>query len=234
MDNNTESVQAKVMDAITCGKVRMRPRWHFILYSLFALVGTLIVFFSLLYAASLCVFFLRQNGGWFAPSLGGRGWFELLHSLPWLLILLILIFIVLLEILVRRYAFVYKKPLLTSFLVIVLVMCLGGVAIARTSFHHHLEMYARHGQLPPPMGMWYQKPFRTQHSPDMFRGVILGTTTGGLVIFDPDVGTSTILIGPRTRRPYGEDFAEGELIIVVGDAVSTGTIRAYGLREIEE
>src|SRR5665213_3408185 len=112
------SVRQGVMDAIKKGNVQMRPRWHFVLVSTLAALGVFIVLLSLHYIVSLSVFLLRDNGAWFAPSFGGRGWFSLLHSVPWLLILFIIVFIGVLEVLVRRYRFVYRKPLLLSVAII--------------------------------------------------------------------------------------------------------------------
>src|SRR4051812_39374071 len=92
-----ESVETRIMDAIRAGRVRMRPRWHFILFSAFAIIGTLLVFLTLLYIASLAVFFTRESGAYFAPSFGSRGWMVLLHSLPWMLIVLVAVFVVILQ-----------------------------------------------------------------------------------------------------------------------------------------
>ena len=98
-----------VMDAIKKRNIHMRPRWHFVLVSALAALGVFIVLLALLYIVSLSVFFLRDNGTWFATSFGGRGWFSLLHSVPWLLIFFSIIFIAILEVLVQRYSFVYPQ-----------------------------------------------------------------------------------------------------------------------------
>lgn len=233
--NENQSIEKKVMDAIQKGGVRMRPKWHFVLSSLLAFLGVLILSLALLYAFSLALFFMRDSGVFFAPSFGPRGWWDFLQGAPWLLLSLVLIFIVLLEHLVRRYSFVYKKPLLISALVILLFVALGGYVIAQTQFHRQLAMVASRGQLPPPMKFLYDDTLRMPPPREVYRGVIADIDDHSFVIVSKrPPGTTTIIIGPRTRLPFGGDFSVGELILVVGDVIATDTIRAFGVREVEE
>ena len=229
------SVRNDIMDAIRNGEVHMRPRWHFILFSAFAVVGTILVFLTLIYVVSLAVFFTRESGAFFAPSFGARGWLALLRGLPWLLISLVLVFIVLLEVLVSRFRFVYRKPLVVSIGAIVTLIFLGGFAISETNFHRQMFFDARHGQLPPPMGMFYGDGLRPSRAGGMYHGTIYATTSGGFILTDIEgEGTSTIIVTPRTRLPYGADFSRGDFVVVIGDAIGTDTIQAFGAREIGE
>ena len=233
--NNEHSLRTDVMEAIRKGRVQMRPRWQFLLVSTLTVVGAFIVFLTLLYVASLAVFFLRDSGVWFAPAFGPRGWWVLLRRIPWLLVLFIAAFVVVLEVLVRRYSFVYRKPLLASVLVILALIFLGGFVIEQTPLHPGLALSAGRGQLPPPFMMMYHGPLRMPRPADSFHGEILSLTKDGFVIFDEDdAGTTTVLVTPRTRFPYGADFSPGQRVIVVGDIVATGTVQAFGISEIEE
>jgi hypothetical protein len=233
--SNEHSVRTDVMDAIRKGRIQMRPRWHFVLLSALTIVGVFIVFLTLLYVTSLTVFFLRDSGVWFAPAFGLRGWWVLLRRIPWLLVLFIAAFIAVLEILVRRYAFVYRKPLLASVLVILALVFLGGFAIEQTPFHPELDLSARRGQLPPPFGMVYRGPLRMPRPDDSYHGEIVNLTQNGFVIFDEDdAGTTTVVVTPGTRFPYGADFSPGQRVIVVGDRIATGTVQAFGISEIRQ
>jgi hypothetical protein len=189
---------------------------------------------ALLYIVSLALFFLRENGVWYAPSFGGRGWFALLHSAPLFLLILVAICALILEILVRRYSFAYRAPLTISLGGILVLVFVGGFVLAQTSFHYRMEFAAHHGYLPPPMGFWYGKMFRPSLPGDMYRGVILQERPDGFVMVDPDGGgTSTVEITTKTRLPYGEDFTPGTMVIVIGDLTGTDTIRAFGIRTID-
>ena len=237
--NNAQNdpVRKDIMDAIRAGEVRMRPRWHFVLLSALAIVGALILSLTLLYLTSLAVFFLHESGAWFAPDFGGRGWIDLLLSVSWKLVLLVAVFVLLLEVLVRRYAFVYKKPLLISVLGILLFVTLGGIVIGQTPLHRELAASLRRGELPPPMRVLYGDDGALRPPPpgELYRGVIVSMDADSFVIANANrPGTTTIYISPRTRLPRGGDFAIGNAVVIIGDMIGTGTIRAFGVREIEE
>ncbi len=234
-DDKNTSLHQSVMDAIHKGHVRMRPRWHFVLLSVLGVSGVLILLLAALYASSLGVFFLRDSGVWFTPSFGPRGWFDLLHSIPWILVLLTVVFIVVLELLVRRYAFVYKKPLLTSALLILLFVVLGGVGIGVTPFHRTLMISARQGDLPPPIDFLYGDAMRMPPPPEVYRGVIVDMAPERIMIVDPDrAGTTTVVFSPRTRLPYGADFSVGETVVIIGDVDASGTLEAFGIRDADD
>ncbi len=231
-EHSEHTVRERVEAAIRAGSVKMKPRWHFVLFSAFAFTGIALVFAGLLYITSLAVFFLRQSGAWFQPAFGSRGWLALLHSLPWLLILLVFVFIVLLEILARRYAFVYRRSLVTSLLALAVLAAAGGFFIAKTPFHREMYRHARQGDAPAPLGALYRV-FHPAH-PDLYRGTILRFIPGGFIIVDQEDGTSTIRVSPRTRLPYGADFSEGDFVVILGDRVATDTVQAFGVRMLED
>lgn len=224
------SVQGSVLEKIRHGAVRMRPRSHFLLLSALWAVGALLVFISLLYLASLGVFFLRQSGLWFAPAFGLRGWFDLLRAAPLFLIILVATFAILLEWFVRRYSLGYRVPVVLSLGGILTLILVGGIAVGLTPLHPRLAQFAEHG--PEPLGFWYRT-LRIQPPDDVYRGVMVTRIPAGFIIVSPE-GTSTILVTPRTRLPYGEDFEAGDMIVVVGDRISTGTVQAFGVRVIQD
>ncbi len=234
-DTNTNArAREKVMAMIRAGRVRMKPRWQFILLSVLYALGALLLLLVLLYAASLCVFLLRASGAWFAPSFGGRGWIEFLRSLPFVLLIIIVLFAVVLEILVRRYSFVYRFPLLASFGSIVIFTLLGGIVIAHTSLHRQLAFYARHHEIPLSLGMVYQSPFKVVPPSDVYHGTIITLFSDGFTMRDDRTGTSTIIITAKTQLPYGGNFTTGERVVVIGDKNVNGAVDAFGVRGVDE
>lgn len=231
--NEDPSIKNSVMQAIRERKVQMRPRWHFVLLSALAATGALLGLLTLMYVFSLWVFFLQQNGAWFAPSFGMRGWIELFRSLPWLLIILSCAFIVILETLVRRYEFVYKKPLMLSIAGIFVIVIGGGMLVALTPLHRELQYVGMRGALPPPMDQLYGPGVRFKmRAENVKRGLIVGTTSQGFII-DEDGQPTTIIVTRATRLPYGEDFTVGDVIVVVGDRTATDTVQAFGIRAVK-
>ncbi len=237
--NDTNDMRDAVLDAIRQRHVSMRPKWHFLLVSILVATGALLALLSLFYISSLAVFFMHDSGVWYAPGFGGRGWIDAMRSVPLLLLLLAALFAGVLELLARRYAFAYRSPLVVSLGGILILVAVGGFALAQTSIHRRLAYEARHGSLPMPVGFWYGDPFRIRRPDDMYRGVIISrliadsSGNSRILIVDPEAGTSTIVITAKTRLPYGEDFSPGDMIVVMGDTVSTGTVQAYGVRVIE-
>ena len=226
-------MRGKVMDAIHEGAVRMRPRWHFLLLSMLGVVGALILLLALVYSVSLMVFFLRASGAWFLPAFGGRGWLDFFRSLPWLLIALLALLVLVLEAAVSRYSFVYKKPLALSAIAIIAVVLLGGLALAQTPLHRQLARFARDGLLPAPLHTLYRPPFHMR-SGNVYHGTIVAPTTRGFIMTDRGESTTSVVIMQRTRLPYGEDFAPGDTVVVIGDSnTMMEAVEAFGIRKVE-
>lgn len=231
MNDKKTTLRDKVLDAIHSGRVKMRPRWHFVLKTILAISGTAIVLLALLYLASFILFILRQTGVWFVPAFGFRGVVTFLFSLPWLLILISVIFVVILEILVRRYAFAFRRPLLYSVLGIVLFVILGSFVVARTSFHRGVFRYAQSHQLPV-AGPLYRE-FGMHRMRQVHPGTIRELTDQGFILENPSGETLVIVISPQTRLPFGFDFGEGDAVVVFGER-DNDTVRAAGIRKIDE
>jgi hypothetical protein len=225
----TPSLERDVMDAIRKGRVKMRPRWKYVLSSTLLALGAIILLLTLLYIVSFGIFTLRQTGALFVPVFGMRGLFAFFAAIPILLVVLLLLFLATLEVLVRRYAFAYRRPLLVSVLAILAIVAIGGYALERTRIHNDLFRYA-HGPvgLPPLIGNMYHP----QRVPDIYRGTIVSMVPGGFVMLDENgAGTTTVLVDPGTRLPLGANFNPGDEVVVFGDTAS-GSVRAFGIREI--
>ncbi|MDR3570778.1 MAG: hypothetical protein P4L81_01080 [Candidatus Pacebacteria bacterium] len=222
-----------VMDAIHSGRVQMRPRWKFVLSGVLAALGVAILLFTLLFIVSFAIFTLRQTGALFVPEFGMRGVFVFFAALPFILLALLLVFVIVLEVLVRRYRVGYRTPLLVSVLAILIIIGLGGLGIERTRVH---EMILREammpGELPPPIAIMYRT--GAQHIPDVYRGTIVAMMPGGFVLLDENgAGTTSVLLSPLTQLPPGTILQPSEQVVVFGDGDST-TIRAMGIVQITD
>lgn len=221
------NIRDKVLKAIETGHVAMRPRWHFVLRGVLLAVGIALVFLAVIYFASFIVFSLHNTGAWFAPGFGLRGFGPFFLALPWLLILLSLLFIIVLEILVNRYSFAYRKPLLYSVAGVIMFAVAGSAVIARTSFHRGLHERARAHHLP--FGEVLYRGY--DRRPDnVTAGRISDLSDGKLRIRDFRGGEEfEILIGPGTDYPA--DLAASDAVVILGNR-STSTIQAVGIRRI--
>jgi len=227
---NSKPIKEKLLEVIRRGGTTMRPRWHFVLRAMLLALGVALAAFALLYLVSFTVFSLHETGAWFVPVFGPGGWFALFRSLPWVLIALSVVFVIVLELLVRHYSFAYRAPLLYSILGIVLLAAIGGGVAA--PFHRGPFRSARGGQLPF-AGPLYQH-FGLQRIQDIHHGTIVASLPNGFVMESVRGGTSTVIITPQTRLPFGSAFDPGDLVVVFGGEMGGGTIQALGVREVEE
>lgn len=233
-DHDTKpSLGKNVMDAIRSGRVHMRPRWKFVLSGALAALGVAILLFTLLFIASFAIFTLRQSGALFVPVFGMRGLFAFFAALPLILILLLMLFVVVLEILVRRYRVGYRTPLLVSVIAILLIVVIGGYALERTRIHQQLLHQAQMpGGLPPPLSIIYRQ--GAERVPGIYHGTIVAMIPGGFLLLDDNgAGTTTVLIDPSTQLPSGGNFSAGEEVVVFGQSAS-GTVHAFGVRQVPD
>ncbi len=227
--HNTQQTGTEILDKIKQGSIKMRPKWHFVLQASLILVGSLIVCVTLLYLGSFIYFSLRRTGVIFAPEFGFHGWYVFLISLPWLLIALSLSFILILELLVRHYAFAYRRPLLYSLLSIVIFVLIGGLIVNRTPLHQYLMRSADHDDLPF-AGQFYRAYGRPRLD-QVHAGVVTDLTEQGCAMQDLSGDTLSVIISPQTHMPMGMPLIIGDHIVVFGQRFDD-TIRAFGIRKV--
>jgi len=219
--NTNPSVTDNVLSAIRSGKTRMKPRWHFVFRAILVALGVFIVSIGIVYVASLIHFLLRQNGMWFAPDVGMRGMGLLFLSLPWILVASVIVFIIILEILVRQYAFAYKQPLMYSLTGIVALAALATFVVGHTGMHGMMYRATREGAFPA--GVPLYGPFPLPKNTEIHPGVITQVTDASSFILERVDGTSmTVYITNDTRIPKGYTLKEDDRAIVFG--VSDNTI----------
>lgn len=227
-----------ILDAIKGGRIVMRPRWHFILRAALAALGVLLALCAAAYIASFILFALRLSGLWFLPAFGFRGFWILLIRLPHLLILLALVFIVLLELLVRKYPFAYRQPLLYTALGVIAVALAGSFLFAKISFHERFYRHVHTGDLPfyaGPAEQFYRF-FGEARWPDMHRGAIESIAGSRIVMRDRFGTTFTIAITPGTRLANGVHFSVGDEIIVLGEEAGgegSTVLNAQGIEKLQ-
>ncbi len=231
MEHNNVHKQSSVdiLEKIKKGSIKMRPKWHFALNAGLLITGTLIVCMTLVYLGSFIYYSLHRTGVMFAPEFGLQGWYVFLISLPWLLIALSLCFIVILELLVRHYAFAYRLPLLYSLLSIVVVIFVGGVIVNQTPLHQRLMRSADDENLPFAGRMY--RAYGRPRLPQVHAGIVTGLNDDGCDMEDLRGDTLSVFITPQTRMPVGMPLLIGDHIVVIGQRFND-TIRAFGIRKV--
>jgi hypothetical protein len=227
-----ELTATTILDEIKNKHVVMRPKWHFVLWSTLAIVGGICMWLTVIYLVSFIFFILYYTGVWFTPALGSRGWYIFFRSLPWLLILLLFVFVIILEVLVRTYAFAYRRPLLYSVGIILLIIFLAGSIVSRTSFHRQLFTYAEKNRLPF-AGQLYRS-FGQQHFKEIHPGTITKFNPHGFDIKNRPGEILTIIITPETRFLEGRNrLSIGNTVVVMGQR-RENIVEAWGVKKVDE
>jgi hypothetical protein len=227
-----DDIKNKILAEIRSGQLKQKPHWYFVLRGSLIGTGIGITLCLVLYLASFIFFILRQTGVWFVPAFGFQGWFVFFRSLPWLLVGLSAVFVIILELLVRHYAFAYREPLIYSVFGIVLIVFAGGFLLFETSFHRALLSVAEHHALPSPIGDFYRG-YGAQRFDDIHPGRVIATTSDGFLIQESDDhGTATVVFASDTVLPTGAIIMPSETVVVFGSESGT-VIQAIGIRETE-
>ena len=231
--NNQEqkSIQERVLEKIKSGEVKMRPKIYFVLKTILIIGGVFLILGFIIFLISFIHFHLRASGLWYLPAFGFRGFCAYLRLLPWFLIFLSLVLILILEILAKRFSFVWRRPMLYSLLIIIFVVLIGGFIIGKTTFHPRLFFQAREGKLPL-MAPIYRE-FGMPRFKDVHRGVVEKLTENGFLLRKADNELLTIILSFNTQFPFGKEIKEGDSVVVMGKR-DDSTILAIGVRKIND
>lgn len=231
MENNEKqkTIEKSILATIKSGQLKMRPKWHFAMKAFFAALGGIILALTVLYLASFIIFALRQTGVLFVPAFGWEGWFVFFTHLPVFLIGLLAIFIIILELLVRHYAFAYRRPLLYSAAGIFVLVIVGALAVANSSFHGSVSKYAEENEKTF-VGKFYVDYGRQRFS-NIHRGMIIEMINNGFTMKDKREEILIVAINRRTWLPFGADFANGDIVVVFGPR-DGGLVQAFGIQKI--
>jgi hypothetical protein len=229
-DEQKKSVQQNVLAIIEAGQVKMRPRWHFVLQTALMVTGIVLAVLALLFTGSFIVFLLQQNGAWFAPAFGGHGLVELFLALPLIFIAIAIVFIILLQILVRRYEFGYGRPVLYSVIGITIFVVAGSFLIAQTGLHEGLFMRAQNQHLPIAGGFYRQ--FGEPDVDHLITGIITKKTDNGFIMVGHHNEEYTVTFTADTQFPQGSDLEIGKAVVVLGDR-DDNNITADGVEKVD-
>lgn len=226
-----ESLKNKILKEIKSGKVKMRPRFHFILRAGLWVFGTVMVFVLALYLTSFVFFVLARSGLFLLPGFGFRGVMAFLLDFPWLLILVAIVFIIFLEILVRHYSFAYKRPLFYSVLGVVGLVLFLGFVVRTTSFHSGLFRQAGEGRLPFVGGLY--RSFEGGKFRNIHPGLVLELGEKGFILEMREGEEREIVFDVNTIFLTSSSLDVGDAVVVFGGS-ENGVVRAFGVREIED
>jgi len=229
-ETNNKSTSKEVLDKIKKGELKKHSKLHFVFKGLIYGLGLVLVIVFSVSLGSFIVFSLRASGALFLPRFGFLGLRIFLSSFPWFLALIVFILVLLIGWLVKKSPVVYRKPLLYSVLVILILVLFGSLAFERTRFHTALFKKAQDHKLPL-IGSAYRgccsKPIK-----NTYIGEVTELAENGFRLKTRQ-GDFNVVFSKNTRFLSGRDIKVGDLLIVMGER-QNGTILASGVRKIED
>ncbi len=230
-ENNENLISQKVVSKIEKGELKMKPRVYFIVKTIL-IVGLLILAFLLaLYFSSLIIFVLRINDIFLFHGMGFQVIRNILLSFPWYLVFLVVGLVILVEVVAKRFNFIYRKPLIASLLIIIILVFLSSFLIEKSSLHHSFFRLAEQERLPLAGRMY--RDLGNLEIENVYFGKILGEKDN-LWIMELDSGEEVslkITEKIRGRRAFSE-IEQGSKVIVVGE-LEEGSIDVESFKRIE-
>jgi hypothetical protein len=232
--NSEHNVTESVMKHIAEGKSAMRPKWHFVLQAVLLVVAIHVALMLALFVVSLIVHVIRDTGLLYVSMFGMRGMGAFLGALPWLLITLSIIFVVVLEILSRQYAFAYRRPLLVSLSVVLFAVIGGGAVLGEMGMHDGMRQYL--GDAPGRMGGGLYQRYENRPHDFVYPGEVIVLTESSMTIRHKKEGEFVVIFTEDTRLPDGRDVAVGDRVVVFGNPLvsqATNTVEALGVKRLD-
>ncbi len=123
------------MSQIKSGKLGMKSRWVYVAKKIGLKSGLGLAMLILAFLINLFFFYIQANN--LLPFLheGGSTWQETLHSLPYDLILIILILIFGLNFIIKKFDFSYKKPFSVIFSVFIGLIIWAAMMLFISNFN---------------------------------------------------------------------------------------------------
>jgi len=188
--------------------------------SLWAL-SIILTFTLTIYLISFIVFIFQGNSLHLLPQLGPGGWLNLYLSLPWILLFITFIVFVLLQGLIIRFSFAYKRPPVHTVLISIILVVLAGVLISQTSFQE--KAYEAHKD-----GFVYRNALRDRG--EVYIGAVTQINGGGFNIKNRGGYTYIVSMTPETKIPPFR-ISVSTIMMVMGPE-KDGIIEAVGIHPI--
>jgi magnesium-transporting ATPase (P-type) len=124
MPKELKNITENIMSQINQGKLKMKPKWYFILGSVFTFVGLVSTVIVSTFSVGLISFSLRSHG-----PMGQYRFDQMLASFPWWTLLLAIIGLTIGVWLIRQYDFSYKMRPWLIIVGFILAIIIGGYII---------------------------------------------------------------------------------------------------------
>ena len=230
--NHTNGVEQSVLHAIKSGEAKMRPRWYFTLRAALIILAAVFVVLLAFLVMTFILFSLQEKGGFYAIHFGVTGYETFFGVFPWSIFLLLIALLLAVGLFLRHYyAFAYQRSFSSLLLLLITVIALASVVVPVVPFHIELYRLASHDDIPLIPGFYQYEMVPTG---DLYRGEIIsfGPASSTFIVENAFGNTSTIRL-ISTASSESQHIWIGEYVLIFGQPVSTDTIRASGVEQVQ-
>lgn len=226
------SIAESVMERISQKHVPQTSRAHFIVRKAATVIGLAFCLATLVFGMSLVLFSLRLTGGWFALKAEGVRFLPSLGLLPLLLVVGLVLVGACAELLLRRFNFGYRRPLLYTGLLIALFTFAVGYGVTKTPLHRAVYSHLQSPGSKGPLAGLYPA-----QSPDMGRPFVVGIahdiTSEGFWLRTRGLDELRVLVAEETELPRERGITENDFVLVLGQ-VRAGGMHARSIRFVPD
>jgi len=222
-----DNFKEKFLEKLKSAKIKMHSRWYFISKKLVLVIIIVAAALVILFIDSFIFFTMEKSALWYLPGFGLTGLLIMFVNLPWLLIGIVVALLIILEYLITRYAFAYRRPILYSALGLLIVITAVSYAIKVSSFHEQIDNQVQAGKMPMAKPL-YQK-MGVPKPKDVNPGVIINIDQDGFQIQRPDGCPFMVKMTEQTRLPRNYIINDGDYVLIIG-RTNDGFITAEAIR----
>lgn len=222
------TIKDSIMEQIESGVIEMRPRWHFVAKA--GLIFSLLVIgmLFLVYVMNFIVFMLVSSGAILMPLFGVKGLLEFLHEVPWILALASLSLFVFLYVLVKRFSFAYRKPVLLVVSMMLVTTAGLSLFVYMSPLNQVLENRVVGGYrgAPAQLHVWYSSAPKR-----ITEGKVVRVEAEYFDMIDIENRAVVVHMLPETRLPV-QAIEAGDWVVVLGPR-RDGIIEAVGVKRYQ-
>lgn len=231
--NHKKNIKAFILNKIHGDELSMHSKYYFLFrFMAIVFVGVVVLVLSV-FILNFILFSIRISGHGNLLSFGWKGFFKFLLIFPWFLLFLDIIFIAILEWLLRKFSLGYKLPVLHLLFIVLFFTLSAGLFIDRgTSFNDVLLDRAEKHRFPALMNNFF-KGAKNLPKPntDICLCTIVSIEEGRLIAKDERLLDSPIftIIIPEDNSSIDYEFIrEGNTVFIAGE-LHEDVLYAFGL-----
>ncbi len=172
-----------ILRTLSSGEIQMIPKWRLALYSFGAALSVLFLFLLVVFSFSFIFFTLSRYGFMYLPMFGFMTTLHMLKAIPLLLLLCTIALLLVIELISRKNAFSFRKPLMITLLSITSLAVILSFLISITPMHEYMRDYAREHNIPL-VSKAYRRPIPLDGGREMtvLRGTVVAASSSFITV----------------------------------------------------